>query len=90
MITQMMTIDPYIAVHVNAIKINTHFFIGDIDEVRLWDRALSAQEVKKVYEGGIFFTEGQVLHLPFSNVSSMLNQNQTLPEVENLTKNDSL
>jgi len=62
------------------------FFIGDIDEVRLWDRALSAQEVKEVYEGGIFFTEGQVLHLPFSNASSMLNQKHTLPEVENLTK----
>ena len=42
------------------------FFIGDIDEVRLWDRALSAQEVKKAYEEGIFPTEGQVLHLPFS------------------------
>ena len=64
------------------------YFNGDIDEVRLWDRALSAQEVKKAYEEGIFPTEGQVLHLPFSNASSMLNH--TLPEVENLTKNDSL
>jgi hypothetical protein len=64
------------------------YFIGDIDEVRLWDRAISAQEVKKAYEEGIFPTEGQVLHLPFSNVNSMLNH--TLPEIENLTKNNSL
>ena len=42
------------------------YFKGDIDEVRLWDRALSAQEVKKAYKEGIFFTEGQILHLPFS------------------------
>ncbi|HEX5904507.1 MAG TPA: LamG domain-containing protein [Candidatus Nitrosocosmicus sp.] len=42
------------------------FFIGDMDEIRLWDRALAAKEVKQAYEKGIFPTEGQVLHLPFS------------------------
>ena len=31
------------------------YFIGDIDEVRIWDRALSAQEVKKAYKEGISF-----------------------------------
>lgn len=60
------------------------YFNGDIDEVRLWNRALAAEDVKKAYEQGIFTTEGQVLHLPFSNMSSMLNH--TLPEVEKFNK----
>ena len=49
------------------------YFSGDIDEVRLWKRALDGKEVKKAYEDPNFSTEGEVLHLPFSNASSTLN-----------------
>jgi hypothetical protein len=47
-----------------------YYFTGDIDEVRIWNRALSANEVREAYEEGSFNTQGQVLYLPFSNVTS--------------------
>ena len=42
------------------------FFTGNIDEVRIWNRALSAQEVADTFNG-IFNTQGQVLYLPFGS-----------------------
>ena len=42
------------------------FFTGNIDEVRIWNRALSAQEVADAFNG-IFNTQGQVLYLPFGS-----------------------
>ena len=41
------------------------FFTGNADEVRVWNRALTAQEVTDQYNNGIFNTNGQVLYLPF-------------------------
>jgi hypothetical protein len=41
------------------------FFIGNVDEVRIWNRALSASEVANAYNNGLFDTIGQVLYLPF-------------------------
>ena len=65
------------------------YFNGDIDEVRLWNKTLEAKEVKKAYEEGIFPTEGQVLHLPFSNASSPILPPPPLPpptkDIETLT-----
>ena len=46
-----------------------YYFTGNIDEVRVWNRALSANEVREAYEKGSFNTEGQVLYLPFSNAT---------------------
>jgi hypothetical protein len=46
-----------------------YYFTGNIDEVRVWNRALSANEVRESYEEGSFNTEGQVLYLPFSNAT---------------------
>ena len=42
------------------------FFTGNVDEVRVWNRALSSSEVSNAYNNGIFNTNGQVLYLPFS------------------------
>ncbi len=43
----------------------SNFFIGNVDEVRIWNHALSSSEVTGAF-GGTFNTAGQVLHLPFS------------------------
>jgi hypothetical protein len=43
----------------------SNFFTGSVDEVRIWNRALSSSEVTGAF-GGTFNTAGQVLHLPFS------------------------
>ncbi|HEY7109056.1 MAG TPA: LamG-like jellyroll fold domain-containing protein, partial [Nitrososphaeraceae archaeon] len=45
------------------------FFTGNIDEVRIWNRALSAQEVLDTFNG-IFNAPGQVLYLPFGSSSA--------------------
>ena len=44
--------------------------MGSADEVRVWDRALTAQEITTQYDNGVFDTTGQVLHLPFDADSS--------------------
>jgi hypothetical protein len=46
-----------------------YYFTGDIDEVRIWNRVLSENEMKKAYEEGSFNIEGQVLYLHFSNTT---------------------
>jgi hypothetical protein len=46
------------------------FFTGNIDEVRVWNRALSASEISSQYNSGTFDTSGQVVHLPFDSSSA--------------------
>jgi len=43
----------------------SNFFTGNVDEVRIWNRALSSSEVTNAFSG-TFNMAGQVLHLPFS------------------------
>ena len=47
------------------------FFIGNVDEVRVWNRALSSSEVADAFDG-TFNTSGQVLFLPFSSSATSL------------------
>jgi hypothetical protein len=54
-----------VSVGVNSLTID-HFFIGQIDEVRVFNRAVSNKEVEGQYKFGIFNTYGQVLYLPFN------------------------
>ena len=54
-----------VSVGVNSLTIN-NFFIGQIDEVRVFNRAVSNKEVEEQYKFGIFNTHGQVLYLPFN------------------------
>lgn len=54
-----------VSVGVNSLTIN-HFFFGQIDEVRVFNRAVSNKEVEEQYKFGIFNTHGQVLYLPFN------------------------
>ena len=46
------------------------FFIGSIDEVRIWNRPLTDQEVSDQYNSAIFNTAGQVLYLDMSELST--------------------
>ena len=46
------------------------FFVGQIDEIRLWDRPLSAAEITDQYNNGKFETSGQILYLPFDESSN--------------------
>ena len=49
----------------NSLSLNG-FFIGFVDEVRIWNRALSSTEIANAYNNGVLFrTCGQVLYRPF-------------------------
>ena len=48
----------------NSLALNG-FFTGNVDEVRVWNRALSSTEIANAYNNGVFSTSGQVLYLPF-------------------------
>jgi hypothetical protein len=41
------------------------YFTGNVDEIRIWNRAITESEVSYAYNNGIFNTTGQVLHIPF-------------------------
>lgn len=51
----------------NSLKIasnsyNWLYFTGGIDEVRLWNRAITSQEVTDQYQSSLFITSGQVVY----------------------------
>ena len=48
----------------NSLALNG-YFTGNIDEVRIWNRALSSTEISNAYNNGVFSTSGQALYLPF-------------------------
>ncbi len=41
---------------------NSRYFIGDIDEVRVYNRALTEQEVVDAYNNGVFASDGLVVY----------------------------
>ena len=43
------------------------FFTGDVDEIRVWDRALNESEAKDTYSGNQFNTTGQALFLSYGD-----------------------
>ena len=45
------------------------FFTGEVDEVMLWDRALSFEEISNSYNFDEFPLNGRILYLSFSSVS---------------------
>jgi hypothetical protein len=56
-----------VSIGVNSLTING-FFIGDIDEVRIWNRTLSDQEVKDQHNNSAAFdARGLVLYLSFNS-----------------------
>jgi Concanavalin A-like lectin/glucanases superfamily/Bacterial Ig domain/Calcineurin-like phosphoesterase len=47
----------------------SNFFTGEVDEVRIWNDDLTAQEVSNAFAGTNFNTADQVLHLGFSSAT---------------------
>jgi hypothetical protein len=41
------------------------FFVGNIDDVRVWNRGITSAEIANGYRTGVFNTTGQVVYLPF-------------------------
>jgi sialidase-1 len=54
--------DQPLRIGANSIN-SSHFYNGDIDEVRIWNRGLTDSEIAKIYNSGTFNTDGQVLYL---------------------------
>jgi hypothetical protein len=46
-----------------------NFFTGEVDEVRLWNSALTASQVSTAFSGNFNSLPGSILHLPFGSVS---------------------
>jgi Concanavalin A-like lectin/glucanases superfamily len=40
-------------------------FVGNIDDVRVWNRGITSAEIANGYRTGVFNTTGQVVYLPF-------------------------
>lgn len=61
------------------------YFAGNVDEVRVWNRALSGQEVSDAY-GGTFNTSGQVLYIESSSqISSFKSTSHQIANPRNIT-----
>jgi hypothetical protein len=61
---------------------NINYFIGEIDEVRVWNRAISATEMSNQYNSGLFDTSGQVVMVDMNGVPTA-NAGSTDMVVEN-------
>jgi len=59
------TLGYFSVVNVGARPEGTCFFYGLIDEVRIYNRALTADEIYEIYSKGTFIKDGLVLYLPF-------------------------
>ena len=67
----------------NSLSLNG-FFVGAVDEVRVWNRQVSSTQVSSQYNSGTFDTTGQVAYLPFDSsttVSMNSNNNPSMMEV---------
>jgi hypothetical protein len=57
------TISP-LSIGVNS-QAKNGFFIGSVDEISIWNRQLSEEELKSLHESGILSNNGLVFHMPF-------------------------
>jgi hypothetical protein len=60
-----------------------NFFTGDVDEVRVWNDDLTAQQAGNAFAGTDFTVGKQVLHLPFGNNSPPVANNQAVNVIKN-------
>jgi hypothetical protein len=61
-----------------------NFFTGQVDEVRIWNDDLTAQQVADAFAGASFNMAEQVLHLPFGSNSPPVANNQAITFNKNM------
>ncbi|HEX5186638.1 MAG TPA: LamG domain-containing protein, partial [Nitrososphaeraceae archaeon] len=66
------------------------FFTGDIDEVRVWNRGLTGEEISEIYNNNAFDSKGLIVYLNFGNdeISTKNNISSSLPSSSSSTIND--
>jgi hypothetical protein len=67
-----------------------NFFTGEVDEVRVWNDDLTAQQVADALAGSSFNTGEQVLYLPFGSNSPPVANNQNIVVTMNTPKSITL
>src|ERR671917_769849 len=51
-------------------SIDDRFFKGDLDEIKVWNRALSTEEISNGFRNNALTTNGQIFHEPYSDSDS--------------------
>ncbi len=75
----------------NSLSLN-NYFIGLIDEIRIWNRTLEYSEILKGYDNNTYDTNGQVVYLPFgdgSDKNGITNPSTSSPELDGIYMNGS-
>jgi Concanavalin A-like lectin/glucanases superfamily/K319L-like, PKD domain/Bacterial Ig domain len=70
--------DEPVRVGANSGAVND-YFIGDVDEIRVWKSALTPEQVIDAYKGK-FNTKNQILYLDFSQAIALLNETSIVNE----------
>lgn len=70
----------------------SNYFIGLIDEIRIWNRTLEYSEIMRGYNNNTYDTNGQVVYLPFgdgSDKNAIANASTSSPELDGIYMNGS-
>jgi hypothetical protein len=59
------------------------FFTGNIDEVRIWNRGLTDQEISEIYTNNVFDSNGQIIYLDFGGDGTTINNNKSSDIADN-------
>src|ERR671913_541208 len=51
-------------------SIDDRFFKGDLDDIKVWNRALSTEEISNGFKNNALTTNGQIFHEPYSDSDS--------------------
>src|SRR5918993_2651860 len=51
-------------------SIDDRFFKGDLDEIKVWNRALSTEEISNGFKNNALTTNGQIFHETYSDSDS--------------------
>ena len=70
----------------------SNYFIGLVDEIRIWNRTLEYSEILNGYNNNTYDTNGQVIYLPFevdSDKNTTANKSAIFPELNGIYMNGS-
>ncbi len=67
----------------------SNYFIGSIDEVRIWNRTLEYPEILKGHLNNTYDTSGQLIYIPFENNAKkhIANTSASSPELDGIYMN---